>query len=54
MFPYYLCKNSKALEIAGITKDTPDPEGGQIDRNEVLVHKSKEGRNNVQIVNLND
>lgn len=26
--------NSKALEIAGITKDTPDPEGGQIDRNE--------------------
>lgn len=24
--------NSKALEIAGITKDTPDPEGGQIDR----------------------
>ncbi|MCS7386618.1 MAG: amidohydrolase [archaeon GB-1867-005] len=26
--------NSKALEIAGITKDTPDPEGGKIDRNE--------------------
>ncbi|QGQ46219.1 hypothetical protein E6W99_13025 [Metabacillus sediminilitoris] len=24
--------NSKELEIAGITKDTPDPEGGQIDR----------------------
>lgn len=28
------CLNSKALEIAGITKDTPDPEGGQIDRDE--------------------
>lgn len=26
--------NSKALEIAGITKDTPDPEGGQIDRDQ--------------------
>lgn len=25
--------NSKALEIAGITKDTPDPEGGSIERN---------------------
>lgn len=24
--------NSKALEIAGITKDTPDPKGGEIDR----------------------
>lgn len=24
--------NSKLLELAGITKDTPDPEGGQIDR----------------------
>lgn len=24
--------NSKALEIAGITKDTPDPEGGRIER----------------------
>ncbi len=24
--------NSKALEIAGITKDTPDPKGGRIDR----------------------
>ncbi|PGV96165.1 amidohydrolase family protein, partial [Bacillus cereus] len=26
--------NSKALEIAGITKDTPNPEGGVIERNE--------------------
>ena len=26
------CVNSKALEIAGITKDTPDPEGGLIER----------------------
>jgi len=26
--------NSKALEIAGITKDTPDPDGGKIDRDE--------------------
>lgn len=26
--------NSKALAIAGITKDTPDPQGGQIDRDE--------------------
>ena len=26
------CVNSKALEIAGITKDTPDPPGGKIDR----------------------
>ncbi len=26
--------NSKALELAGITKDTPDPEGGVIARNE--------------------
>ena len=26
--------NSKALEMAGITKDTPDPQGGQIDRDE--------------------
>ena len=28
------CVNSKALEMAGITKDTPDPQGGQIDRDE--------------------
>ena len=28
------CVNSKALEIAGITKDTPDPPGGAIDRDE--------------------
>ena len=28
------CVNSKALELAGITKDTPDPQGGQIDRDE--------------------
>ncbi|MDO4869151.1 MAG: amidohydrolase [Bacillota bacterium] len=28
------CVNSKALEIAGITKDTPDPPGGVIDRDE--------------------
>lgn len=26
--------NSKALELAGITKDTPNPEGGVIERNE--------------------
>ena len=26
------CVNSKALEIAGITKETPDPPGGSIDR----------------------
>lgn len=26
--------NSKALEIANITRDTPDPEGGKIDRDE--------------------
>lgn len=26
--------NSKALELAGITKDTPDPQGGEIDRDE--------------------
>lgn len=26
--------NSKALAIAGISKDTPDPQGGQIDRDE--------------------
>jgi len=24
--------NSKAMEIAGITKDTPDPQGGQVDK----------------------
>jgi len=28
------CVNSKALQIAGITKDTPDPPGGSIDRDE--------------------
>ena len=28
------CVNSKALEMAGITKDTQDPEGGCIDRDE--------------------
>ena len=28
------CVNSKALEIAGITKNTPDPPGGSIDRDE--------------------
>ncbi len=26
--------NSKALELAGVTKDTPNPAGGQIDRDE--------------------
>ena len=26
--------NSKALEMAGITKDTPNPKGGQIDKDE--------------------
>ena len=26
------CVNSKALEIAGITRETPDPEGGEIER----------------------
>ncbi|WP_026893709.1 amidohydrolase [Clostridiisalibacter paucivorans] len=30
---YHICVvNSKALELAGITKDTKDPEGGKIDR----------------------
>ena len=28
------CVNSKALEIAGITRDTPDPQGGEIGRDE--------------------
>ncbi|MBQ9015979.1 MAG: amidohydrolase family protein [Firmicutes bacterium] len=28
------CVNSRALEIAGITRDTPDPPGGSIDRDE--------------------
>mgnify|MGYP001161925356 CR=1 FL=1 len=28
------CVNSKALEMAGITKDTPDPQGGEIERDE--------------------
>lgn len=28
------CVNSKALELAGINKDTPDPPGGKIDRDE--------------------
>ena len=28
------CVNSRALEIAGITRDTPDPAGGQIERDE--------------------
>lgn len=28
------CVNSRALEIAGITRDTPDPVGGQIERDE--------------------
>lgn len=28
------CVNSRALELAGITRDTPDPPGGQIDRDE--------------------
>ncbi len=28
------CVNSKALELAGITRDTPDPQGGEIDRDE--------------------
>lgn len=28
------CVNSRALELAGITRDTPDPEGGQIERDE--------------------
>ncbi len=28
------CVNSKVLEMAGITKDTPDPQGGEIDRDE--------------------
>lgn len=33
---YHICVvNSKALELAGITKDTKDPEGGRIDRDPV-------------------
>lgn len=28
------CVNSRALKIAGITRDTPDPAGGQIERDE--------------------
>lgn len=28
------CVNSRALEIAGITRDTPDPAGGEIERDE--------------------
>ncbi len=28
------CVNSRALELAGITRDTPDPEGGVIERDE--------------------
>ena len=28
--------NSKALEMAGVTKDTPDPEGGRIGRDETV------------------
>lgn len=32
---YHICSvNTKALEVAGITKDTVDPEGGRIDRDE--------------------
>ncbi len=31
---HLLAVNSKALELAGITRDTPDPEGGRIDRDE--------------------
>lgn len=31
---HVICVNSKALELAGITADTPDPEGGQIERDE--------------------
>ena len=31
----HICSvNSKALEMAGVTKDTPDPEGGRIGRDE--------------------
>lgn len=28
------CVNSKALELAGITRDTPNPQGGEIERDE--------------------
>lgn len=28
------CVNSQALELAGITRDTPDPQGGEIERDE--------------------
>lgn len=31
---HIIAVNSKALEIAGITENTPDPRGGQIDRDE--------------------
>lgn len=31
---HILCVNSRALALASITRDTPDPDGGQIDRDE--------------------
>jgi len=30
--------NSSALEVAGVTKDTPDPPGGELERNEDGLH----------------
>ena len=49
--------NSKALELAGITKDTPDPQGGRIDRDSngeptgILCENAKELVQSIMPVN---